>query len=50
MESYYGSFERSVSVPAGTKDSDVQAKFDNGVLTITIAKPHKDEPKKIEVQ
>lgn len=50
MESYYGSFERSVSVPAGTKDSDVEAKFDNGVLTITIAKPHKDEPKKIEVQ
>lgn len=39
-----------LSVPAGTKDSDVEAKFDNGVLTITIAKPHKDEPKKIEVQ
>ena len=50
MESYYGSFERSVSVPAGTKDSDVQAKYENGVLTITIAKPHKEEPKKIEIQ
>lgn len=50
MESYYGSFERSISVPAGTKSSDVSAKFENGVLTVKIAKPHKEEPKKIEIQ
>ena len=50
MESYYGSFERSVSVPPTTKPEDVHAKFEDGVLTVTIAKPHKDEPKKIEVQ
>ena len=50
MESYYGSFERSIRVPAGTKSSDVSAKFENGVLTVKIAKPHKEEPKKIEIQ
>ena len=50
MESYYGSFERNISVPAGTKSSDVSAKFENGVLTVKIAKPHKEEPKKIEIQ
>jgi len=50
MESYCGSFERSVSVPSGTKPEDVQAKFEDGVLTITIAKHPKEGVKKIEIQ
>jgi len=50
MESYYGSFERSISVPAGTTSDDVKAKFEDGVLTITIAKHKKDPVKKIEIQ
>jgi len=50
MESYYGSFERSISVPAGTTPEDVTAKFEDGVLTITIAKHAKDSSKKIEIQ
>jgi len=50
MESFYGSFERSISVPVHTTAEDVHAKFDNGVLTITIDKPKKEEMKKIEIQ
>ena len=50
MESFYGSFERSISVPAGTTTDDVQAKFEDGVLTITIAKHPKECVKKIEIQ
>ena len=50
MESFYGSFERSISVPAGTTTDDVQAKFEDGVLTITIAKHPKEAVKKIEIQ
>ena len=50
MESYYGSFQRSISVPVGTTSDDVKAKFDNGVLTITIAKHVKQPVKKIEIQ
>jgi len=50
MESYCGSFERSISVPSGTKPEDVQAKFEDGVLTVTIAKHPKEEVKKIEIQ
>jgi len=50
MESFYGSFERSVSVPSGTTPDDVQAKFEDGVLTITIAKHPKESIKKIEIQ
>jgi len=50
MESYYGSFERSISVPVGTTTDDVKAKFEDGVLTITIAKHKQDPVKKIEIQ
>jgi len=50
MESFYGSFERSISVPIHTTAEDVHAKFDNGVLTITIDKPKKEEMKKIVIQ
>jgi len=50
MESYYGSFERSVRVPASTTCDDVHAKFEDGVLTITIDKPKKEVVKKIEIQ
>ena len=50
MESYCGSFERSISVPSGTKPDDVQAKFEDGVLTVTIAKHPKEGVKKIEIQ
>ena len=50
MESFYGSFERSVSVPSDTTPDDVQAKFEDGVLTITIAKHPKESIKKIEIQ
>ena len=50
MESYCGSFERSISVPSGTTTDDVQAKFEDGVLTITIAKHPKEGVKKIEIQ
>ena len=50
MESYCGSFERSISVPSDTKPDDVQAKFEDGVLTVTIAKHPKEGVKKIEIQ
>jgi len=50
MESYCGSFKRSVSVPAGTTSDDVKAKFEDGVLTITIAKHKKEPVKKIDIQ
>lgn len=50
-ERMFGSFMRRVSVPAGVTDDDVEAVFDNGVLTVTIDLPEarKVEPKKIPV-
>lgn len=37
-ERSYGAFERAVSLPSGANPEKIDAKFKNGVLTITIAK------------
>jgi HSP20 family molecular chaperone IbpA len=34
-EFHYGSLIRSVQLPAGTKEDDIKASYDNGVLTVT---------------
>lgn len=38
-ERTYGSFSRFISVPAGIDEKAIHAKFDNGVLNVTIQKP-----------
>jgi HSP20 family protein len=37
-ERSYGSFERIVELPGAAKDAEVDAKFKNGVLTLTVPK------------
>jgi HSP20 family protein len=49
-ERTYGVFLRVLQLPAGIDPSSVQATMSNGVLKITIPKPAKAEPKKIEVK
>ena len=55
-EDYYrkevrtGSFSRSVVLPMAVKGNDAQAKYDKGVLTITMPKEESVKPKKIAVQ
>lgn len=47
MERSYGSFYRTVPLPAGLEDQQAKARFKNGVLTITIPKsPDAKRPKK----
>ncbi|MDH6144308.1 MULTISPECIES: Hsp20/alpha crystallin family protein [Kitasatospora] len=46
----YGSFQRSVRLPAGAKEEDVTASYENGVLTVKaplgeVAK----QPRKVEI-
>jgi HSP20 family protein len=50
-ERSYGSFERSIALPATVKEEKAQAKFDKGVLTITLPKtaPSKS-PRRIDVK
>jgi HSP20 family protein len=49
-ERSYGVFLRVLQLPPGIDPSSVQATMSNGVLRLTIPKPAKSAPKKIEVK
>jgi HSP20 family protein len=49
-ERSYGVFYRVLQLPPGIDPSSVQATMSNGVLKVTIPKPAKSEPKKIEIK
>jgi HSP20 family protein len=49
-ERSYGVFLRGLQLPPGVDQSKIQATMSNGVLKISIPKPKKAEPKKIEVK
>jgi len=49
VERQFGSFHRSVQLPAYVDPDKVEATFKNGVLTVTIAKKHDAKPRKIKV-
>jgi HSP20 family protein len=49
-ERIYGMFMRMLKLPPGIDPSGIQATMANGVLKITIPKPAKSMPKKIEVK
>ena len=46
----YGVFLRGIQLPSGIDPSSIEATMSKGVLRITIPKPEKAEPKKIEVK
>lgn len=51
MESRYGSFERSVLLPQGVKESDISATYESGILEVVVPKTaHLDGAKKIPVR
>src|SRR3977135_2706170 len=49
-ERCYGVFVRVLQLPPGIDPASVQATMSNGILKLTIPKPAKSEPKKIEVK
>ncbi|MCX7908948.1 MAG: Hsp20/alpha crystallin family protein [Ignavibacteria bacterium] len=49
VERSYGSFQRSFMLPDNVKKDNVNAKFENGVLTITLEKVEPEPPKQIEI-
>lgn len=52
MERYYGSFQRSMSLPDSIDDEKIEAKLDRGVLTVRLAKRPEavKEERKIKIQ
>jgi len=49
-ETTYGSFERRVTLPKDVDAETVSADYKNGVLEISVPKPTKAVPKKVEVR
>lgn len=47
----YGSFVRTITLPAGSNADDIKATYDNGILTVDIAVPKESAPavKHVEV-
>ena len=48
-ERRFGSFTRTVGVPAGTSDDSVKADYRDGVLEVRVAKPAERKPLRIPV-
>jgi HSP20 family protein len=50
-ERRYGSFRRSLAVPEGTDESKIHARYDNGVLEVTVeGAAAVQEPKRIQIE
>jgi HSP20 family protein len=49
LERAFGGFSRSLTLPDGIDPSGVQARFENGVLEVTIPKPERRKPRKVEI-
>jgi HSP20 family protein len=50
-ERRYGSFSRSLSVPEGVDESKIHARYDNGVLEVTVeGAAQVQEPKRIQIE
>ncbi len=49
IERSYGSFQRSVSLPAGVQADKAKATYKDGVLHITVPKAEEAKPKQIKI-
>jgi len=52
METSYGKFKRSISLPKAVKAEEIKATYENGVLTVEVpeAAPEKEEEKEVKVE
>ena len=50
VERRYGTFRRSITLPAHVMAEGIQASFDNGVLQILVPKAEEAKPKRIQVR
>ncbi len=46
VERYYGAYFRSFKLPEAIDEQEIEAKYENGVLTITVPKAEKKETKR----
>lgn len=50
VERGYGSFRRSVDLPAGIDPDSINATMTNGALKVTVPRPAAARSKKVEIQ
>ena len=50
VERSFGSFARSVELPAGVKPEDITAEIAKGVLKVTVQKPAPKQSRKIDIK
>jgi HSP20 family protein len=50
IERSYGSFARVIPLPGKIKEGEVKARFDKGVLTVTLPRDEKDAPRSITIE
>jgi HSP20 family protein len=50
VERRYGQFRRTLKLPTSTEATEVSARYDHGVLTITVPKAERAKPRKIDIQ
>ncbi len=50
VERFYGSFQRSFSLPASVNSNGIEAEYKEGILTITMPKAEEAKPRQIEVK
>jgi len=49
VERSYGSFMRSFTLPQGVDENQIQAEFENGILSVRIRKAALPQPKRIQI-
>ena len=49
LERFYGSFQRSFVLPDGVDTEKINAKYENGLLNVTIPKAEPEEAKKVPI-
>ena len=50
IERRYGAFSRAVSLPPQVDTAKVEARYEEGILTVEVPKVEKAKPKKIEIK
>ena len=49
-ERSYGSFQRSFTLPSSVKSDNIDASYNDGILTVSVPKAEEAKPKEIEVK
>jgi HSP20 family protein len=49
VERRFGSFQRSLALPAGIEADDIQAHYEDGILEVRVPKVEEQKPKKVIV-